>query len=74
MTPLRIRFGKAVRRLRSAAGFSQESFAAKAAINRGYYGAIERGGVNVSLDTIEKIAAALRVTVGQLLTEVDRER
>jgi len=74
MTPLRMRFGKAVRRLRSAAGLSQEGFAAKAGINRGYYGAIERGGVNVSLDTIEKIAAVLRVTVGQLLTEVDRER
>jgi len=56
------------------AGFSQESFAAKAGINRGYYGSIERGGVNLSLDTIEKIVTTLDLTTGQLFGEVDRER
>ena len=73
MTSLQLRFGQAVRRLRQAAGFSQEGFAAKAAINRGYYGSIERGRVNLSLDGIAKIAVGLGLTVGQLMTEVDRE-
>lgn len=73
MTTLKRRFGKAVRRLRKAAGFSQEGFAAKAKINRGYYGSIERGEINVSLDNIEKIAVALDLAVGQLMVEVDKE-
>ena len=73
MPALKRRFGKAVRRLRTAAGFSQEGFAAKAKVNRGYYGSIERGKINVSLDTIDKIAAALDLSPGQLLTEVDKE-
>lgn len=73
MTPLRRRFGTAVRRLRKVAGFSQEGFAAKAKINRGYYGSIERGEINVSLDNIEKIAIALALAAGQLMTEVDKE-
>jgi len=73
MLALKRRFGKAVRRLRTAAGFSQEGFAAKAKINRGYYGSIERGKINVSLDTIDKIAVTLDLSPGQLLTEVDKE-
>ena len=73
MTPLKARFGKAVRRLRSEAEFSQEAFAAAVGIDRGYYGRIERGEVNLSLDNIEKIAVALGITVGALMTETDRE-
>lgn len=71
MTTLQVRFGKAVRRLRKAAAHSQEAFAAKAGIDRGYYGKIERGEINLSLDKIEKIAESLNLTVGQLMTEVD---
>lgn len=71
MAPLKARFGKAVRRLRADAGFSQESFAATAKINRSYYGSIERGHVNISLENIERIANALKLTVGQLMTHVD---
>lgn len=74
MPPLTSKFGKAVRRLRTEAGYSQERFAAAARINRGYYGAIERGEVNVSLETIERIVRALGVTVARLFAEVDRER
>lgn len=63
-----------MRRLREAAKYSQEGFAAEAGINRGYYGRIERGAVNVSLDNIEKIATALGVSPGSLMTEVDRQK
>ena len=71
MTSLKIRFGNAVRRLRIEAGFSQEGFAAAIGIDRGYYGRIERGEVNLSLDNIEKIATGLGTSVGTLMVEVD---
>lgn len=74
MTLLQIRFGKAVRRLRAKAGFSQERFAAEAGIARAYMGAIERGQVNISLHNVEKIAQALNLTAGQLMTEADKEK
>ncbi len=36
-------------------------------MDRSYYGAIERGEFNVSLDTIVKIASALGVSAAALL-------
>ena len=74
MADIRVRFGKAVRKIRLDRGYSQESFAANAKINCSYMGQIERGEVNISLDSIEKIAHALKITVGELMTEVDKER
>ncbi len=73
MKDIRERFGKAVRRLRLGRGQSQEAFAARAKIDPSYMGQIERGEVNISLDSIEKIAKALQVTVGKLMTEMDCE-
>jgi len=74
MATLRIRLGRAVRRLRTAAGYSQESFADECGLHRTYMGAVERGETNISLDNIERIARALRLTPAQLLTEAERER
>jgi len=73
MPDIKIQFGKAVRRLRTAQGHSQENFAAKAKINRSYMGRIERGAVNVSLENISRIAKGLGITVGQLMTAVDED-
>ena len=74
MATLRIRLGRAVRRLRTAAGYSQESFADECGLHRTYMGAVARGETNISLDNIERIARALRLTPAQLLTEAERER
>jgi len=74
MATLRTRLGRAVRRLRSAAGYSQESFADECGLHRTYMGAVERGETNISLDNIERIARALRLTPAQLLAEAERER
>jgi transcriptional regulator with XRE-family HTH domain len=60
-------FGRAVREVRVERGFAQESFAAHAGIDRSYYGAIERGEFNVSLDTMVKLAAGLDTRVSVLL-------
>lgn len=74
MKSLQVRLGSAVRRLREQAGFSQEGFAAHAKIARAYMGQVERGHVNLTLTTLERIADALNMTVGALMTEADREK
>jgi len=66
-SPTTIAFGAAVRALRVERGFAQESFAMHARMDRSYYGAIERGEFNVSLETIVRLAAALAVSAASLL-------
>ena len=63
----RVLFGRRARQLRTAAGVSQEAFAHAAGIDRSYYGSIERGERNVSLDNICRIAAGLGVPPLELL-------
>ncbi|MCA0359407.1 MAG: helix-turn-helix domain-containing protein [Proteobacteria bacterium] len=58
-----------VRRLRVALTLSQEGLAAEAGLHRTYVGAIERAERNLSLDNIERLAQALKVTPAELLTE-----
>ena len=67
MDPLRIRLGQAIRELRSAAGYSQASFAAKIKVHRTFMGTIERGNTNVSLDTLERLARGLEMGVWELV-------
>ena len=74
MPTLRLRLGHAIRRLRKDAGYSQESFADRCGVHRTYMGSVERGATNISLDNIERIARALRLTPAQLLAEAERER
>ena len=62
-------FGTRVRKLRSARGFSQEAFAAHANLDRGAYGKIERGDINVGIITVARIAVALDLTLSQLLED-----
>lgn len=59
--------GNAIREVRRQRGYSQEPFASHAGLDRSYYGAIERGEFNVTLDTIVKIAKGLRVKPSVLL-------
>jgi transcriptional regulator with XRE-family HTH domain len=66
-SPETVAFGAALRSLRVERGYSQESFAAHAGVDRSYYGAIERGEFNVSLETILKLAGALEVSAVEVL-------
>lgn len=59
-------FGRRVRQLRAALGVAQEAFAHRVGIDRSYYGSIERGRRNVSLDHIQKIADGLGVPPADL--------
>ena len=60
-------FGAGVRALRLAHGWSQERLAEKSNLNRSYIGEIERGSVIASLVTLEKLAAALKLSPSALL-------
>jgi transcriptional regulator with XRE-family HTH domain len=62
-----VAFGAASRSMRAERGLPQEAFARHAGLDRSYYGAIERGEFNVTLDTIMKIASALGVPAAALL-------
>jgi transcriptional regulator with XRE-family HTH domain len=74
MITIQQKLGRAVRRLRSQADYSQESFAAAAGIHRTYMGLVERGRVAATVTTVEKIAAALGITISTLLAEAEHER
>ena len=56
-----------VRRLRRAAGLSQEALASAAGVSRRMLVGIEGGDVNVSLATLDRIAAALGVLFPDLV-------
>lgn len=66
MSSIRERFGRRVQQLRAALGESQEAFASRIKMGRSYFGRVERGEVNVSIDNMERIAAGLGVSVQEL--------
>ncbi len=70
---LRVRLGRAVRRLRRALGHSQEAFADAIRVHRTYIGSVERGEVNLSLDNLERLAAGLSLAPWELLREAEHE-
>lgn len=72
MSALRIRLGKAIRRLRAKPGLSQEDLAHKAKVHRTTMSEIERGVSNVSVDMAERIAKALGVSLSELFAEAER--
>ncbi|MEK7440244.1 MAG: helix-turn-helix transcriptional regulator [Chloroflexota bacterium] len=62
-----IKFGAKVREERLKRKLSQEALAEKADLHRTYIGMIERGEKNITLGNIIKIAAALDVSVSDLV-------
>ena len=66
-TGYRQRLGNSIRKLRDQRGWSQEEFADICAVNRSYMGRIERGELNLTLDTLQKVANGLGITVSALL-------
>ena len=70
---IRKKFGRRVRAARLAKGQSQEELAHDADSNRTYISDVERGTRNPSIEVVERIAAALEVTMGALLDGDDNE-
>jgi transcriptional regulator with XRE-family HTH domain len=67
---IRIRFGRAIRRVRQEQKINQEEAAERCGLHRTYFSGIERGVRNVSLVNIEKIARGLRKTLAELFGRV----
>jgi transcriptional regulator with XRE-family HTH domain len=60
-------FGQLLRLKRKAEGYSQEGFAAYVGIERGNYGKIERGCVNIKLETLYKLTNALNCEFEEIM-------
>jgi transcriptional regulator with XRE-family HTH domain len=71
MSSLLVLFGRAVRRFRLAAGYSQESFADAIGVHRNYIGTVERGETNITLENIGRIARGLKEPIWMLLREME---
>jgi CheY-like chemotaxis protein/DNA-binding Xre family transcriptional regulator len=65
-------FGSSVKTWRGRLGISQEELAERAGLHRTYISDIERGARNISLHNIDKLAAALEISVSTLFA-YDRE-
>lgn len=61
------KFGIRIREYRQMRGLSQEQLALKANINVSFLGQIERGGKKPTIDTIDKLLAALDVSYKDFL-------
>lgn len=64
---LKTLLGNAIKRKRSALGISQEELAARAGLHRTYVSDVERGARNPSLESVDKLARALELSLPRLL-------
>lgn len=63
-------FGEAIKRLRTARGWTQVDLSARAGLRQGYISALERQEkVNPTQDTLVKLADAFGISVSELLIE-----
>ncbi|TWX68477.1 helix-turn-helix transcriptional regulator [Colwellia demingiae] len=67
MSELSKRFGEKIRSVRTAKGISQDKLAVKSQIDRSYIGRIDRGEVNITIDKLYILAAALECEPEELL-------
>lgn len=65
---INIKFGKRVIELRKTKGITQEELAYRCDIQRSYMGVIERGEKSITLNTIEKIATGLEISIIELMS------
>lgn len=61
------RFGIRLREIRLKKGISQERLAELAGLHRTYVSSVERGGRNISLENIDRLATALGEPMAKLM-------
>jgi transcriptional regulator with XRE-family HTH domain len=67
---IRIRFGRAIRRIREEQGINQEEAADRCGLHRTYFSGVERGVRNLSLVNVEKVAKGLKKSLPELFSGV----
>ena len=67
---IRIRFGRAIRRIREEQEINQEEAAERCGLHRTYNSGIERGVRNVSLVNIEKVSKGLKTSLPDLFSRL----
>jgi transcriptional regulator with XRE-family HTH domain len=65
----RERFALNLRTVRKEHALSQEDLAAEAGLHRTYVGSVERAERDISIDSMERLAAALNVDIVDLLAK-----
>ena len=70
---VKARFGAAVRSRRRELGISQDALAERSGLHRTYIAETEAGKRNVALQNVERIAAGLDLTLGELFALVDSQ-
>lgn len=63
MSDIKIVVGDRIRDLRSGRNWSQEELADRANLSRSFMGEIERGQASATIESLEKIATALEITL-----------
>ena len=66
-------FGAALRRMRLAAGLSQEQLGLEADVQRNFISLIELGHNQPTITTVAKLARALGMRASELVAEAERE-
>jgi transcriptional regulator with XRE-family HTH domain len=68
-----VALGRALRRLRRAAGLSQEQLGLEADVQRNFISLIETGQNQPTITTVFKLAQALGVRASDLIAEAEQE-
>lgn len=74
MKNIYLQVGNKIRLYRKARNLTQEELGERLQIDQSYIGRIERGEVNITLDTLYKISSTLRVSPAQLLEGDEKVR
>ena len=74
MTSLRIELGLALRQRRVAIGVSQERLGELSGLDRTYISGIERAVRNPTIDSLSRIAEALKCELSELLAAAETAR
>ncbi|HNL22790.1 MAG TPA: helix-turn-helix transcriptional regulator [Rhodocyclaceae bacterium] len=68
-----VAFGKVLRRLRKEAGLTQEQLGLEADLRRTYVSILELGQQQPSLNTLIKLARALKIPAAEIVAAVESE-
>lgn len=72
-TTEKIQIGEQIRHYRTLKNMSQEALALSAGINPAFVGHIERGLKSPTVNTLQKISAALDISLAELFTPIEPE-